>query len=1312
MKKLTRAQIQDLGESVSREQALASSKEYFGGGNMEATNFLNKYALKDFNGRYYEKTPDDMHNRLADAFAEVEDAFPNGMSRETIYDLLKDFNGPIPQGSVMSAVRNPFQLISTANCFVVLETDDDSYGNIMKTDEELAQIMKRRGGVGTDLSHLRPRTSVVQNAARTSTGAVSFAHRYSNTTREVAQNNRRGALMLTLDCRHPDLEEFINLKAEKGAVTGANISVKFHDDFMEAVKNNDTYTLRYPVDVEPEDADMTKEVDAKRLFDLFVRNNYGPGDVEGAEPGAIWMDEIHRESPAGCYPGFKEISTNPCFSGDTKIAVADGRGAVSIKELAEQGDDVDVYAANPETGDIEIKRGRNPRVTGTDKQVVRVTFSRGSHVDVTPDHPFLMKDGSKKQAKDLDPGDSIAPFTKYKEDSFGNGNEYWRINTNFKDTNQRTLEHRLIARHSDKTKWDELYDENKKSGWMSGGLVVHHKDYDGLNNDPENLEIMTFKEHNKYHADHDTKGTKNGRWCGTTNQELREIGIGFAENLGRRFSKKEWHKYADKHNLPKDVSGEYRSTDEYSNVTEFGKWCADQADVSQFNGIDPRVAKTFFRMLRQGYTTEIREIGENRHEVYVEKTCEHCGSTFMKHHQQREVSYCSLSCSSQRLSQSQKMQDVYRDRSERFQQEANQKRQRQLDVFTSLAFEMDRDPYIYEWKDECERRGISKRLRTKYGFDNYTDLKEHAEAYNHRVQSVEYLGERETVYNITVDDHHTVGIITEDENNKTGIFAFQCGELPLPDGDSCRLLAINLYPYVENPFTDQAWFNFERFRREVRASQRIMDDVVEIELNHISWIIEKVKNDPEDPVVKQRELNLWNRILETCRKGRRTGLGTTALGDTLAALGIRYGSNESIQKADEIYREFKLAAYRESVELAKERGPFPMWDPDIEKDNPFLLRIQEQDPELYADMQKHGRRNIALLTNAPTGTVSTLAQTSSGIENVFMPYYFRKRKLNHDEMDVEPDYVDDVGDRWIEFPVFHHKLKTWFQVQGIENPEELSRDELDEYIAQSPYHGATVADVDWRNKVRLQAAIQSHIDHSISVTVNLPEDVDMETVRDLYMISHESGCKGCTIYREGSRDAVLSNESVKDETQEIQHNDAPDRPETLECDIHRIRYGGDNWKIIVGFLNENPYEVFGFKTGGGTGNIVRFTDSDGKSIDRGIVRKKGGGVYHLESLDGKTIVKDIAEYAPDDEARSMTRMISLALRHGARLEYVIEQLEKAEGSVVSFSKAVLRAIREYVDESNKHCMECEDGGRVVYQEGCFKCLECGSSRCG
>lgn len=853
----------DLENIHSYDEALQESLEYYDGSHMEASTFLKKYALQDADGNLYEKDPDDMHKRLSSEFGRAERKYPNPTSESKLYSLLKDFEGPIPQGSPMSAIGNPFQLMSTSNCFVVLETDDDSYGNIMKTDQELAQIYKRRGGCGTDVSHLRPQGAAVDNAARESTGITTFCKRFSRTTEEVGQAGRRGALMITLDIRHPDIEEFVKLKREPGNVTGANISVRMRDEFMEAVERGDEeYVLRFPIDADPEEAKYTKTINPQELFQEIVESNYGEGDTRGGEPGVVWMDRIWEESPASHYDGYKEVSTNPC------------------------------------------------------------------------------------------------------------------------------------------------------------------------------------------------------------------------------------------------------------------------------------------------------------------------------------------------------------------------------------------------------------------------------------------------------------------------------AELPLPDGDSCRLLAMNLFAYVENPFEDNARFNYDKFSEEVRHAQRMMDDIVELEIEKVNDIIRKIKRDDESEAVKGIELNLWERIKNRAVEARRTGLGTTALGDVLAALGVRYGSGRSFEIADKIYKTLKLSAYRESVKLAKERGPFPIWDHEKDKENPFLLRIKDEDPELWDEMAEYGRRNVSILTNAPTGTVSLLAQTTSGIENLYAPFHFRKRKINHDE-DVEPDYVDENDTEWLEFPVFHEKFKLWMEKEGYD-PESVkdrltkadsdkARQELRDLKNESPYAGATTEDVDWVSKVKLQGKIQKHIDHSISVTVNLPEDVDKEVLNDVYMQSWKSDCKGCTLYRTGSREAVLSEESDVDKDHDgILHNDAPERPRDVECDIHQIRFRGENWKILVGFLKGDPYEIFALKTGGDTGIKVRFVDEDGKGVDEGVIRKAGSGHYKLLAKDGNEIIENITELAPSGTMRAMSRMVSLALRHGAKIDYVIEQLDKSEGSVASFNQAVLRALRHYHSNGNggvESCPECGSEEGLVYQEACLKCKDCGWSRC-
>lgn len=838
-------------DRVSKEKAMEDALQYFDGNHMRATKFLEKYAVKDHSGQFLETTPDEMHDRLASEFARIEDNYPNALSKGDIYEYLEGFEKIIPNGSPMAATGNPFQVMSLSNCLVT-GPSVDSYGGIMRADEHLAQLMKRRAGVGHDISHLRPRGATVRNAAQTSTGAASFMERFSHTTGEVAQGGRRGALMLTIDIRHPDSEEFVDKKLEQGAVTNANISVKVRDEFMQAVRDGEAFVQRWPVDCDPEDAEHTQKVDAQRLWHKIVENAH-----ESAEPGVLFWDRILRESPADEYAdeGFRTVSTNPC------------------------------------------------------------------------------------------------------------------------------------------------------------------------------------------------------------------------------------------------------------------------------------------------------------------------------------------------------------------------------------------------------------------------------------------------------------------------------GEVPLPHGGCCRLLAMNWFGFVEDPFTANASFNFKEFREATRVGQRLMDDIVDLEIEATQRIIEKVKESDEPESVKRTERELWERVQDKARRGRRTGLGMTALGDTLAALGITYGSDESIEFAEKVARTQKHASYKESVELAKERGAFEVFDADKEEDNPFLDRLEREDPELRQEMREHGRRNIACLSIAPTGTVSLMAQTTSGVENLYSAYYFRSTKVNNpaeaDEEDI--DYWDDEGTAWQEWVVFHPRFEQWLDVKGYDvDQDDPDKERLQTLYEESPYYGGTVEDVDWENKVRIQGAIQNHIDHSISVTTNLPEDISVEKTKAVYDLSWEEGCKGCTIYRQGSRSGVLNQESNTDEYNadgEILHTDAPERPEELECDIHQVRYNGDNWKVLIGFLAGDPYEVFAVQTGGDTGVQFRFVNSQNEKVDEGILRKKGGGVYDLEAPDGRVIIEDVADHAPDDEVRGLTRMISLSLRHGTEIEFVVEQLEKANGTIASFSQSVLKALRKYLDvEPSDDCPECGTDA-LEYKEGCVTCSACGYSAC-
>jgi ribonucleoside-diphosphate reductase alpha chain len=836
------------------DAAFQKSLKYFKGDELAARVWVNKYALKDSHGNIFELSPDDMHRRLAKEIHRIEKKYPNPLSEDKLFELLKDFKYIVPQGGPMTGIGNNFQVASLSNCFVIGEDKPaDSYGGILKTDQEQVQLMKRRGGVGHDLSHIRPKGSPVLNSALTSTGVVPFMERFSNSTREVAQDGRRGALMLSISIKHPDAEDFIDAKLQAGKITGANISVKIDDEFMQAVVNNTSYIQQFPIDSDK--PVYTKEIDARKLWKKIRHNAW-----KSAEPGILFWDTVIKESIPDCYAdlGYRTVSTNPC------------------------------------------------------------------------------------------------------------------------------------------------------------------------------------------------------------------------------------------------------------------------------------------------------------------------------------------------------------------------------------------------------------------------------------------------------------------------------GEIPLCPHDSCRLLAINLYSYVEKPFTKKAKFNFDLFREHVGYAQRIMDDIIDLELEKIDKIIEKIKNDPESEEVKRIELNLWNNIRRKAMEGRRTGVGITAEGDMIAALGLRYGSGNAIDFSVEVHKNLALSAYRSSVIMAKERGAFSIYDTEREKENPFILRLKEADAVLYEDMVKYGRRNIALLTIAPTGTTSLMTQTTSGIEPVFMPVYKRRRKVNPNDTDVTVAYTDETGDAWEEYNVFHHHFLTWLKVNkyDVDEVKHYDNEQIDELIKKSPYYKATSNDIDWMAKVSMQGAIQKWVDHSISVTVNLPKDVGEELVGDLYVEAWKSGCKGVTVYRDGSRDGVLiSTKKVKKDTG-LEYHQAPKRPKSLEADIVRFNNNNEKWIAFVGLLDGRPYEIF-------TGIAEEDALPIPKSITKGYIIKNrdenGNKRYDFQYTNkyGFHITIEGLSYKFTPEFWNYAKLISGVLRHGMPIESAVElisSLHLDSETINTWKKGVERALKKYIPDGTKAKAgkKCENCGSesLIYQEGCLICQSCGSSKCG
>lgn len=852
------------------EEAFEEALKYFAGDELAARVWVNKYSMKDSFGNIYEKSPKDMHWRIANEIARIEKKYKNPMSAQEIFDLLDHFKYIIPAGSPMTGIGNNYQVASLSNCFVIgLDGDADSYGAIMRIDEEQVQLMKRRGGVGHDLSHIRPKGSPVNNSALTSTGLVPFMERYSNSTREVAQDGRRGALMLSVSIKHPDSEAFIDAKMTEGKVTGANVSVKIDDAFMEAATSDKPYVQQFPVD--GDEPLVKREISAKALWEKIVHNAW-----KSAEPGVLFWDTITRESIPDCYAdlGFRTVSTNPC------------------------------------------------------------------------------------------------------------------------------------------------------------------------------------------------------------------------------------------------------------------------------------------------------------------------------------------------------------------------------------------------------------------------------------------------------------------------------GEIPLCPYDSCRLLSINLYSYVVHPFTKDAYFDMDKFRKHVQIAQRIMDDIVDLELEKIDRIMQKIQQDPQSDEVKGSEYHLWEKIKHKSSQGRRTGVGITAEGDMIAAMGLRYGTPEATEFSVNVHKNLALSAYRSSVTMAQERGAFAVFDASREKNNPFLLRIKEADKQLYADLQKYGRRNIACLTIAPTGTTSLMTQTTSGIEPVFMPVYKRRRKVNPNDTDVHVDFVDEVGDSFEEYIVYHKKFLEWMNVNGIDSTKKYTQEEIDKLVAQSPYYKATANDVDWLEKVKMQGAIQKWVDHSISVTVNLPNDVDEALVNRLYVEAWKSGCKGCTIYRDGSRAGVMISVSKSEKKQkgkeQAKDNSADQnalppckqpevievRPKVLECDVVRFQNNKEKWVAFVGLLDGYPYEIFTGLQDDDEGIVLPKSVVKGKIIKQ----KQDDGPsrydFQFENKRGyKTTVEGLSEKF-NPEYWNYAKLISGVLRYRMPIERVINlvsSLQLKDESINTWKNGVERALKKYIDDGTeakgKKCPVCGHE-TLVYQEGCLICKNCGASRCG
>lgn len=1106
------------------------------------------------------------------------------------------------------------------------------------------------------------------------------------------------------DVTHPDIIDFIDAKLEQGKVVGANISVKITDVFMNSLVDG-KFIQKFPI--KSENPILEKIVNSNDIWKKIINNAW-----RSAEPGVLFIDTILKESLPDCYSdnGFETVSTNPCVVGDTLIAVADGRNHVSIKQLVEEGKDILVYCLD-NNGKLVIRTMRNPRITGYNQPIYKITLENGHTQRVTGNHKFKLKNDIYVQTKDIKNGDSLHILTKYKasmEEIFpksSSSSDYYWLN-NGEETSKS--EHRF------------LYEQNTNTN-IQQGYVIHHKDFNSLNNSIDNLQLMTIFDHNNYHEEmmkgdknpyHKMSDEWNSNYIGISNDDIKKHAIILTKKLNRRFSKKDWVEYSIENNIPRQFSV-FKG-----NIISLAKIAAIELNIdSELINVDPILVKTYKKALENGYDSKIVN-----NVVLIKKICETCQEEFWLNYFNREISFCSIKCSTVYLNNDNTIKEKRMIGSNKYYDNKNiENKQKQLDIFTKLRFDLQREPFLKEWENKCEELKIPYRLNTNIGFKNFKELKEEAETYNHRVISIELDG-YEDVYTGTVDEYHNFfsgGFIEKTKSGKDKyiyVNSLQCGEIPLCVGDSCRLTALNLYSYVVNPFTEKSYFDFELFKTHVRIAMRIMDNIVDLELEKIDKILEKIENDKEPDDIKHVEKSIWNMIKQKTIDGRRTGLGITAEGDMLAAMNLKYGTKEATEFSTSVHKTMAIEVYKSSSIMAKERGTFPIYSRENEKDNIFLNRLMDADSELKDMIKSYGRRNIATMTAAPTGSISILTQTTSGIEPVFLISYKRRKKINSNDVGSRIDFTDENGDNWEEYLVFHPKFLKWLIVNeyDVEMVKTYDDDKLKEIINKSPYYGATSADVDWMEKVRMQGSIQKWIDHSISCTINLPKEATEELVEQLYRSAWEVGCKGVTIYRDGSRNGVLVSKNEKRIDSIIKENNVPKRPKILECDVIRFSSKGEKWIGFIGLSDNKPYEIF-------TGILANFQVPS--FVEKGSIKKnkdeQGNSRYDFVYMDIDGYEQEMRglSRAFNREFWNIGKMVSALLRHNIHLPSIINLIDSlyiGDDNIVSWKSGVKRMLKKYIKdettETSEKCPEC--GSSLIKKEGCTSCTGCDYSLCG
>jgi ribonucleoside-diphosphate reductase alpha chain len=1163
----------------SYQEALDSSKEYFNGDELAARVFVDKYALRDNEDNILEKTPTDMHWRLAKEFARIEKKkFKKPLSEEFIFGLFDRFKRIIPQGSPMYGIGNKYQYVSLGNCFVI-PNPHDSYLGVLYTDTQITQISCRRGGVGWSISDLRPVGLPVKNAAKSTTGAISFAKRFSNTIREIAQFGRRAASLQALHVAHPEIIDFIKVKQNLTEVTGSNISVQFTDEFMNSVLNDEDFELKWPVNSDT--PKITKIVKAKDIWKEFVHSAWLM-----AEPGAAYWDTIINRSTTAPYRkfGFLENSSNPCISEGSLVNTPYGYKKVEDIKI---GDLISTVLGYEPVKTVEI----NENIP-----TFKVTFSDGGVQYVTESHLYHTIPSQKvkvlpKMVSELEIGDAVRVSRALLKES-GTEEDY-----------KNALKQGVLIGDGCYTK--KTLETNNVSIACNSDEVEYI----------ENIKVLFGKENV-------LKDKKN-------NDGSKSISIVIRNNSVKELIKNPCYSYEkfleiEKYNNINKVIGVLDgilATDGNVNLK------SNHAQV-RWMTTSPRLAQDIRRLLLT--------IGCHG---FISKNHDDSGTINGRKIVRRHSKY-TITISGESV--------------------------RAYCLYSKIAS-------IHPEKGEKLKR-------------SQIDFKLSGNCWTVKVKSIEpYTVGR--VYDLYCEDSDSW--ITE------GYVQFGCGEQYLPPYASCRLILLNLLTYVKDKFTDRAEFDYEAFAQDTKYMQRLCDDMVDLELECVDRIICKIESDPEPDEVKQIGIDLWENVKRCAINDRRTGCGFTALGDCVAALNLKFDSEESLEFIGKMSETFKVAAFTESVEMAKELGPFPIYDSTLDITSEFIQELRDEHPDLYKKMVKYGRRNMTLLTVAPAGSVSCLTQTTSGLEPAFMLEYTRRKKGNPGDKDFRVDFTDKTGDNWMEFVVRHKGLQDWMDITGKTD------------LIDSPYYKSTSHDIDWVEKVKMQSIIGRNIDNSLSVTVNLPADVTEEKVSEIYMTAWKLGCKGMTIYRDGCRSGVLISNEKKEDKPVITKTTAPERPKVLECDIHHLTVKGVKYFTIVGLLENEPYEIF----------INRNCNYDGetlisKSFTKGQLDKARKGQYNLIDENGEEIYQIVSTNC-DEHEEALARMSSTALRHGADINFVVRELEKTRGDMQSFSKAMARTLKKYIKDGTEVkgevCPNCES--KLIRSSGCVECSSCGWSKC-